>query len=66
MHEIVDGSEKTPDKAIGHTRGRLNVGIYTIVDGLGTPDKQWKFFDLTETVTELLISHSFSYTLLGS
>ena len=37
VHESTTKGEKTADKAIGWTRGRLNTKLHVIVDGLGNP-----------------------------
>lgn len=33
VHENANSGEKTEDKAVGRTRGRLNTKLHTIVDG---------------------------------
>ncbi|MBD5098396.1 MAG: transposase [Clostridiales bacterium] len=35
--KVPTAGEKTADKAVGRTRGRLNTKLHTIVDGLENP-----------------------------
>ena len=39
VHKSTNGGGKTADKAIGRTKGELNIKIHTVVGGLGNPVK---------------------------